>query len=294
MGTIGNIGMKKLFGTIIILAFIVGAFYVGQQYERFVHPVANDDGQIVVDVPTVPPVETGHAPSLQPDDTDTPTESGQKPILQLPTPIIHTVKPGDHVILPLEIFGQAPGAWFDGNQVRVQVVDANESLVGEGLVRTRSSVWKEEDLVTFSGLVEELVFPQTDYGHLIVRSAHVDDSSEPYRIPVRFINETPDTIRVTSPLPNQLITSPLTLQGEAAGWYFEGDFSVRLFDDGGNLIAENFVSAQDDWFSPEFVPFAGTLEFTPDESGIGTLVFQKANPSGLPEHNEQLRVPVSF
>ena len=43
-----------------------------------------------------------------------------------------------------------------------------------------------------------------------------------------------------------------------------------------------------------FVPFEGTLTFTAPTSGKGTLVLEKDNPSGLPEHADELRMPVKF
>jgi hypothetical protein len=46
--------------------------------------------------------------------------------------------------------------------------------------------------------------------------------------------------------------------------------------------------------TPAFVPFEATLSFTPPASRTGTLILAKDNPSGLPEHAAELRIPVRF
>ena len=49
----------------------------------------------------------------------------------------------------------------------------------------------------------------------------------------------------------------------------------------------------------EFVPFSAVLEFVTPTAGDpelnrGTLILQKDNPSGLPEHDDALEIPVVF
>ncbi|MCR4311728.1 MAG: Gmad2 immunoglobulin-like domain-containing protein [Candidatus Uhrbacteria bacterium] len=104
-----------------------------------------------------------------------------------------------------------------------------------------------------------------------------------------------DEIIVTSPTSNQLITSPLTISGEAVGgWYFEASFPVKLLDADGNVVAQHYVMATDDWMTSDFVPFEGELEFTAPATDTGTLVLMKDNPSGLPENDDSVEVPVTF
>jgi spore germination protein GerM len=43
-----------------------------------------------------------------------------------------------------------------------------------------------------------------------------------------------------------------------------------------------------------FVPFKATLSFTPSTTARGTLVLKKDNPSGLPENEDEFRIPVTF
>ena len=107
--------------------------------------------------------------------------------------------------------------------------------------------------------------------------------------------EKTDLIRVNNPRPNQEIASPLMIEGEARGtWYFEASFPIRLLDEEGNELAVAIAQAQDEWMTEEFVPFKATLEFDTPETSVGTLVFQKDNPSGLPEHDDELLMPIRF
>lgn len=99
---------------------------------------------------------------------------------------------------------------------------------------------------------------------------------------------------VDSPTPNAIVQSPLMVTGEARGtWYFEASFPVRLLDDQGNELAVAPAQAQGEWMTEEFVPFSVTLAFDTNAPG-GTLVLEKDNPSGLPEHAASVRIPVRF
>jgi len=100
-------------------------------------------------------------------------------------------------------------------------------------------------------------------------------------------------IIVTSPQPNQAVTSLIALQGKAKGmWFFEANFPVRLLDNERNEIATSYAYTIEDWMTENFVSFNGKIEFKVDKEIDGILVFEKANPSGLPENAEKFEVPV--
>ncbi len=104
-----------------------------------------------------------------------------------------------------------------------------------------------------------------------------------------------DIITVSQPLSGSIIKSPLTVRGEARGnWYFEASFPVKLFDENGTQIAAVPAQAQGEWMTENFVPFIATLNFPVPTSTWGVLVLRKDNPSGLPEHDDALRIPVLF
>jgi len=103
-------------------------------------------------------------------------------------------------------------------------------------------------------------------------------------------------IRVDTPEPYELVESPVTISGEARGyWFFEASFPVVLVDWDGEIIAEGIATAGGDWMTEEFVPFTATLSFEVPELGVdGTLIFKKDNPSGLPENDDALEIPVQY
>lgn len=103
-------------------------------------------------------------------------------------------------------------------------------------------------------------------------------------------------IIVDFPQPNAVITSPLTFSGQARGnWFFEASFPVVLVNWDGLIIAQGLAQADGDWMTEDFVPFSGTLEFTmPDYGNSGAIIFQKDNPSGLPEFDNALEIPILF
>ncbi len=100
---------------------------------------------------------------------------------------------------------------------------------------------------------------------------------------------------VDQPRTGDLATSPLLIRGKARGyWYFEASFPVRLLDGNGKLLAIKPAQADGEWMTEEFVPFSMTLEFEKPTTGTGTLILQKDNPSGLPEYDDELVIPVRF
>lgn len=105
-----------------------------------------------------------------------------------------------------------------------------------------------------------------------------------------------DLIVVDTPRPNQTINSPLTVKGRARGnWFFEASFPVVLVNWDGLIIAEGIAKAEGDWMTTEFVPFTAELRFkNPDYKNNGTLILKKDNPSGLPENDDALEIPVLF
>jgi hypothetical protein len=116
--------------------------------------------------------------------------------------------------------------------------------------------------------------------------------------------EKPNLIRVFAPRINTIVSSPLAIEGEARGnWYFEASFPVVLTDWDGRIIVEHYAQAKTDWMTADFVPFETTLEFESpafpgtDENHFsrrGYLILKKDNPSGLPQYDDAIEIPVLF
>lgn len=106
-----------------------------------------------------------------------------------------------------------------------------------------------------------------------------------------------DLIRLSSPLKEQVVESPLMIKGEARGtWFFEGSFPIVLTDWDGKIIAETTAKAEGDWMNENYVPFSAELNFTPDTkvSNRGSLILRKDNPSGLTQNDNALEITVFF
>lgn len=102
-----------------------------------------------------------------------------------------------------------------------------------------------------------------------------------------------DLIQLDSPRPNTQVSSPLTIKGKARGtWFFEASFPIKLIDDQGIVIGNAIATAQGEWMTEDFVPFTASLSFTPTKSIKGKLILQKDNPSGLPENDNSLEIPL--
>ena len=104
-----------------------------------------------------------------------------------------------------------------------------------------------------------------------------------------------DMIQVTSPGAGATVSSPLVVTGRARGtWYFEASFPVKLLDGNGNQIAIAPAQAQGEWMTEDFVPFSVTLTYTKPATPNGTLILQKDNPSGEPQFDAFISIPVNF
>ena len=104
-----------------------------------------------------------------------------------------------------------------------------------------------------------------------------------------------DLLRVESLMTNDIVTSPLIVRGEARGtWYFEASFPVELIASDGTVLIQHYAQAQDEWMTENFVPFETTLVFDHGNATSGVLIIHKDNPSGLPEYEDELRIPVRF
>lgn len=100
-------------------------------------------------------------------------------------------------------------------------------------------------------------------------------------------------INVSFPKSGQAVQSPLAVEGEArGGWFFEASFPIKILDEAGNVLATSYVQATKDWMTEDFVSFKGEISFVSKNRGNGFLVLAKDNPSGLPENDKEIRLPI--
>jgi len=104
------------------------------------------------------------------------------------------------------------------------------------------------------------------------------------------------TVRLHDWAERQTVASPLVISGEIPGnWSFEASFPVALLDPTGKIIGQTTAALDGEWMTSNYVPFTATLTFeTPSAGGSGILTLRKDNPSGLPENDDAIEVPVTF
>ncbi|MDP3882720.1 MAG: GerMN domain-containing protein [Candidatus Staskawiczbacteria bacterium] len=108
-------------------------------------------------------------------------------------------------------------------------------------------------------------------------------------------NEVIDTseVKVSSVKSGDTISNPLIVEGEAGGgWFFEASFPIKITDENGNVLGVSYVQAQSNWMTEDFVSFKGEVSYVSEAGGNGFLVLMKDNPSGLPENDKEIKIPV--
>jgi len=103
-------------------------------------------------------------------------------------------------------------------------------------------------------------------------------------------------VTVTAPMANTLIAPPVVVAGSVTGggWFFEASFPVKVLDGDGRMLGEGPARAQSDWMTTGTVPFNASISFTMPRYATGTIVFEKDNPSGMPQNAQEFSVPVRF
>jgi len=105
-------------------------------------------------------------------------------------------------------------------------------------------------------------------------------------------------INITSPKPNEEVSSPLKITGyvNGNGWSgFEGQVgTVKLLDSKEQQLGQiAILSAVTDWMKFP-VNFETYLQFSSDKDQDGKLVFSNENPSGLPDRDREFVLPVKI
>lgn len=112
--------------------------------------------------------------------------------------------------------------------------------------------------------------------------------------PVVSSGFTSANVVVDNVAPNSQIISGMVVTGEAKGYYFEASFPVKLVDANGKVVLQTHAEAQSDWMTADFVPFKVTLIFDKPATATGKLILSKDNPSGLPQNDESVEIPIKF
>ncbi|RJQ33729.1 hypothetical protein C4568_03980 [Candidatus Parcubacteria bacterium] len=100
---------------------------------------------------------------------------------------------------------------------------------------------------------------------------------------------------VTSPQAKQLLGHMFTVAGVAPGpWFFEAQFPMQVRDMEGNVVGRATATAQGEWMTTELVTFTATMQIDATFHGDAKLILIKDNPSGLPEHDDAVEIPITI
>lgn len=103
------------------------------------------------------------------------------------------------------------------------------------------------------------------------------------------------TIKVYSPASGGTVSSPLSIVGEVPGnWSFEASFPIKLLDSKNNVVAQTSAHLVGDWMTNKLVSFTAELTWSGVQTGSGTLVLQRDNPSGMMGDDDSVSIPISF
>ncbi|KKQ27498.1 MAG: hypothetical protein US42_C0008G0009 [Candidatus Magasanikbacteria bacterium GW2011_GWC2_37_14] len=144
----------------------------------------------------------------------------------------------------------------------------------------------EQKPIDLSDDVNNLPATNTDYDQYL-------DREVPTSTILYYNNE---LLQIYTPLAGQKVLSPLVIKGLAPStWFFEASFPVKLFNTNGKELGVGIAEAQTDWMQPGLIPFTAFINFSsPIDTEEGMLVFLADNPSGLPENDKSVTMPIKF
>ncbi len=119
--------------------------------------------------------------------------------------------------------------------------------------------------------------------------------AEELPVEATYVNASAEAITIENPFPGAVTGKSFTVMGKARGmWYFEASFPIELRDQNGKVIATGIAQAQGDWMTTEFVPYKAQISAPNSYMGAATLVLKKDNPSGLPDKDASMSVPITI
>lgn len=118
--------------------------------------------------------------------------------------------------------------------------------------------------------------------------------AEEIEVKSEYRNASEDMIRIATPHAGGVVGKEFVVTGEARGpWFFEATFPIDIVGQNGSIIGGSFATAQGEWMTTDFVQFKSEIIDLPSAYiGPAWLVLKKDNPSGLPEHDASMWVPI--
>lgn len=161
------------------------------------------------------------------------------------------------------------------------------TILGFILIVTSIFIWKNNEVKinSFESCLQA--------GYPIMESYPRKCQTEQGDVFTEIIDNKKDLIEVQS---IEIESGKLLVYGKARGyWFFEGDFPIRLETTNQEVLGYGIASSLDEWMTENFVDFKGEIDFSTTTNNLQTnLILMRDNPSGLPENDDQLIIPVTI
>jgi len=101
-------------------------------------------------------------------------------------------------------------------------------------------------------------------------------------------------VMVTAPQVDAHVGHAFTVAGVAPGqWFFEAQFPIQVRETDGSVVGRATGHAQGEWETDKLVTFTANMSIDATFSGKATLILMKDNPSGLPENDDSVEIPIT-
>ena len=93
--------------------------------------------------------------------------------------------------------------------------------------------------------------------------------------------------------PNSKVQGVVSYQGAVkGGYFFEANILINILDANKNVLKTSNAIAMTDWMTIEPVEFEGNIDFTNLPKGLAYIEIHNDNPSGLPENDKSVLIPI--
>lgn len=94
-------------------------------------------------------------------------------------------------------------------------------------------------------------------------------------------------------LPNSKVHGTVSYTGVIkGGYFFEGNILVNVLGANKNVLKRGNAMATGEWMTAGPVNFGGSVDFSGLQKGPAYIEIHNDNPSGLPEHDKSVLIPV--
>jgi hypothetical protein len=151
-------------------------------------------------------------------------------------------------------------------------------------------------IIAFIVIAIILIWMQDSFGNVYSALGVLDPFGQHGLPSSSFIDHHSDgMIQVQSPQPGSTISNPVVVSGLAQGtWFSEGSFPVIIVDSSGNQIGSGVATSTQDVVTNNFIPFSATVTWVRGTNTSGTITLERNNPSGSPENDASIDIPVNF